>query len=37
MGGEEEFEKGLRPKRLSEFVGQKEVVDQLAIAVQAAS
>jgi holliday junction DNA helicase RuvB len=33
---EEEFERSLRPKRLSEFVGQSSVKDQLAVFIEAA-
>ncbi len=35
FNGEEEIEKTLRPKKLTEFVGQKDVVEQLKVAIQA--
>ncbi|HEX6989260.1 MAG TPA: AAA family ATPase, partial [Bacillota bacterium] len=34
--GEQGFESGLRPQALSEYVGQREVVEKLAIALEAA-
>jgi Holliday junction DNA helicase RuvB len=36
-GGEEELDRSLRPTRLSEFVSQRQVTDQLAIFIEAAS
>jgi Holliday junction DNA helicase RuvB len=36
-GGEEAEEAGLRPRRLSEFVGQSQLVEHLAIVLQAAA
>jgi Holliday junction DNA helicase RuvB len=34
--GEDELERSLRPRRLAEFVGQRAVKEQLAVAIQAA-
>jgi Holliday junction DNA helicase RuvB len=35
-GGEEEFDRSLRPRRLDDFVGQERVREQLSIALEAA-
>ena len=35
-GGEEEFDRSLRPRRLAEFVGQEAVKEQLSIFMEAA-
>jgi Holliday junction DNA helicase RuvB len=35
-GGEEDFDRSLRPRRLDEFVGQERVKEQLGIALEAA-
>ena len=37
LGGEDEADRSLRPRRLEEFVGQEAVRDQLAVSLQAAS
>src|SRR3990170_8252447 len=36
LPGEQSFEYSLRPKRLSEYIGQQKVKDNLAIAIEAA-
>jgi Holliday junction DNA helicase RuvB len=36
VGPEEEFDRTLRPRRLSDFVGQRAVKDQLAVFIEAA-
>lgn len=35
-GGEEELDRSLRPRRLSEFVSQRQVTDQLGVFIEAA-
>jgi Holliday junction DNA helicase RuvB len=36
LAAEDEFERTLRPRRLEEFVGQAQLKEQLAVAIEAA-